>query len=160
DALRAGAHRGRRDGRRRGPVGEPVLLLRLRDVPVLPEAAAEVAAGGPERQHARARIEVVERLLLDRVDAESGRAAVAREVHLAAEVLAHEAEPALPVGHLAEARAEVALDLATLEPVPPPSMNDSWVLHAMILPACSSSSSPDRRTTRRAPSALRRSSTR
>ena len=35
-------------------IREPVHLARLRDVPVLAELAGEVAAGGAERQHARA----------------------------------------------------------------------------------------------------------
>ena len=56
-------------------VHQRVHLARLRDVPVLAELAREVAARGAERQHARAGIEVIERLLLDRIDAEAGRRA-------------------------------------------------------------------------------------
>ena len=57
-----------------------------------------------------ARQEVVERLLLDRVDAEAGRPAVARQHDLVAGAPAHEAQPALPLAQPAVARADVALD--------------------------------------------------
>ena len=80
---------------RRG-VGERVDLLRLRDVPVLAEPAREVAARGAEREHRRSREEVVQRLLLDRVDAEPARAAVGREHDLV--VLAGADEAQRPAG--------------------------------------------------------------
>ncbi|HEY2370293.1 MAG TPA: AmmeMemoRadiSam system radical SAM enzyme [Polyangiaceae bacterium] len=51
---------------------QPVPLPRLRDVVVLAEAAAEIAAGRAEGKHRRAGIEVVQRLLFDRIDAETG----------------------------------------------------------------------------------------
>src|SRR5207302_9672027 len=86
-----------------------VHLARLGDVPVLAELAREVAARGAEGKDARAGIEVVERLLLDRVDAEARRAAVGGEHHAAAFHLADETEAALALVQLAVARAEVAL---------------------------------------------------
>ena len=55
---------------------QPIHLSALRDVVVLTELAREVAAGSTEGEHRRTRQEVVERLLLDRVDAETGGAAV------------------------------------------------------------------------------------
>src|SRR4051812_49259568 len=81
---------------------------RLGDVPVLAEAAAEVAAGGSEREHVRAREEVVERLLLDRIGGEAGGAAVAERPELAAFVLADVAKPRLALADAAVARAERA----------------------------------------------------
>ena len=81
---RDGAAAARAPPLRRSPAGEAcrcsaVELAGLGDVPVLAELAGEVAAGGAEGQHRRAGQEVVERLLLDRIDAEAGRAAVGRE---------------------------------------------------------------------------------
>ena len=67
------------------------------------------------------RVELVQGLLLDRVDAEAGRAAVRGQHHGVALALAHEAEPALPVRQRAVARAEVALHAAVLAKVEPAS---------------------------------------
>jgi hypothetical protein len=55
DARALQALRGVGEGRGRGGVGERVHLARFRDVPVLTEAAAQVAAGRAEREHRRAR---------------------------------------------------------------------------------------------------------
>ncbi len=72
------------DGRGRGVVHQAVHVARFRDVPVLAELAGQIAAGGAEGQHAGAGVEVVERLLLDRVDAKARTAAVGGQQHLAA----------------------------------------------------------------------------
>jgi hypothetical protein len=103
----------------RGLVHQAVHVLRLGDVPVLAELAGEVAAGGAEGKDAAAGEEVVERLLLDGVDAEAGAAPVGGEHDAVAGALAHEAGAALAVAQLAVARAEVALDAAVVEDVPP-----------------------------------------
>ena len=66
----------------------------------------------PNESTLDAGVELVERLLLDGVDAEAARAAVGREHHLVALALADEAEAALAVLEPAVARAEVALDAA------------------------------------------------
>jgi hypothetical protein len=95
-----------------GGVGQRVGVARLRDVVVLAEPTAEVAAGCPEGQHAGAGIKVRQRLLLDRVDAEAGRSAVGGQHHGVVDPLAHEAEPALAGLQGALARAQVALDPA------------------------------------------------
>src|SRR5262249_7805126 len=83
------------------------------------ELAAEVAPGRAERQHRGAGQEVIERLLLDRVDAEARALAVGREDELVAFARAHEAERALAVVQPAVARAEIALDAPVVEGVPP-----------------------------------------
>src|SRR5205823_6249992 len=80
--------------------------------------AREIAAGGAEREHGASGQEVVQRLLLDRVDAEAARAPVRGEHDLAAVAHPDEAEAALPLAKLARARADVALDAAVLEAVP------------------------------------------
>src|SRR5438105_2688706 len=64
---------------------------------------------------------MVERLLLDRVDAEAGRPAVGREDDLVVPAAAHEAQTALPFVQLAIAGAQVALDAPVFETVPVPA---------------------------------------
>src|SRR5918996_180130 len=105
----------------RGLVLKPIELARLGDVPVLAEPAAQIAARGPEGEDAGAGIEVIQRLLFDRVDHEPRRAPVGGEDHPVAEALAHEAEAALTLVKTAVPRTEIALDPPVLERVPPPS---------------------------------------
>ena len=62
---------------------------------------------------------MVERLLLDRVDAEARGAAVGGEHHAAAFHLAHEAKAPLPFVQAAVARAEIALYATVGQRVPP-----------------------------------------
>src|SRR5438876_8593015 len=61
---------------------------------------------------------MVERLLLDRIDAKAGGAPVGRKQNLIVLPRAHEAQAALPLMQLAIARAYVALDTAILQPMP------------------------------------------
>src|SRR5262249_61234002 len=86
-----------------------------RNAPVTAELASEVATGGAEGQHRRAGEKVIERLLLDRIDAKAGRAAVRGKQDLVVLARAHEAEAALAFVQLAIARAQVALDAAGLQ---------------------------------------------
>jgi len=78
--------------RRRGGLGREELAvldlvgLGLGDLPVLAVQAAEVAAGGGEREGFAAGGEVVERLLLDRVDVYGAGVAVGQAVKLAVHV--------------------------------------------------------------------------
>jgi hypothetical protein len=55
------------NGLGRGAVHESVHVARLADIRILTELAREVAASGAERQYARARVEMIERLLLNRM---------------------------------------------------------------------------------------------
>src|SRR5439155_9153817 len=119
DPLAAGAERQLDDLRRRGGLARVLVDLRLADVPVLAELAAEVAARRPEGEDARAGKEVVERLLLDGIDGEAGRAPVARAPQLSAPILADVAEARLPLADETVARAERAEELAALPGVPP-----------------------------------------
>src|SRR4029077_2235043 len=118
---------------RRRLIGEGVELARLADVPVLAELAGQVAAGGPERQQRGARQEVVQRLLLDRIDTEPARPPPGGEHDPVVLASPHEAEPPLPFEQLAEPRAEVALDPPVVERVPVLRGNraggDGCVLH-------------------------------
>jgi hypothetical protein len=60
-----------------------------------------------------------ERLLLDGIDAETGRAPVGREDEAVVLARPHEAEAPLPFREAALARAQVALDPPVVEPGPP-----------------------------------------
>ena len=71
---------------------------------------------------------MIERLLLDRIDAEARRAAVGGEHHRVAVALAHEAGAALALVQPAVARTQVALDAPVVEPVPPAA---GMVAHAL-----------------------------
>jgi hypothetical protein len=62
---------------------------------------------------------MIERLLLDRIDAEARRAPVGREHHRVAHARANEACAALTLVQLAVAGAEIALHAAIVEAMPP-----------------------------------------
>src|SRR6516225_6892119 len=106
------------NGLGRGAVHESVHVTRLADIRILTELAGEVAASGAERQHARARVEMIERLLLNRIDAKARRTSIGRQDHLVALAHSHEAEAALPLMQFAVPRADVALDPSVVDPVP------------------------------------------
>ena len=99
--------------------GVHLVGFRFRDVPVLAEEATHVAAGRAQRQNLRAGEEVVERLLLDRVNLQRGGLRVAQVVERAAAVHADEAEAHLPVADVAMPRAQVAVQLAVALGFPP-----------------------------------------
>jgi hypothetical protein len=119
DALAAHALGRGGDALGTGAGHEPVHVARFRDIPVLAELAGEIAAGGAEGEDGTARVELIERLFLDGVDAEAGTAPVGGQHHGAGVHLAHEAGAALAFVQLAVARAKVALDAAIVERVPP-----------------------------------------
>src|SRR5262249_21938110 len=92
------------------------------------EPAAEVAAGRPEGQHGRTRQEVIERLLLDGINAKAAGAAVRGQHDLPVLACPHEAEAALPFVELAQARAQVTLDAPVFESVPVAGRNDRGIV--------------------------------
>lgn len=61
---------------------------------------------------------MVERLLFNRVDAESAGTAIGREHDLVVLARPNEAQPALPLAQFAEARANIALNAAVIDFVP------------------------------------------
>ena len=61
---------------------------------------------------------MIQRFLLDRIDAEAAGAAVSVEPHLSVFDAAHEAQTALAVVHLAGTRTDVALNSSVIEAVP------------------------------------------
>ena len=97
------------DGFRRGLVGQRIHLAGLADVPILTKPAAQVAACRPEGEHGRARQKMVQRLLLDGINAEATGAAVGGQHNLAALVHAHKAETPLPFVQPAASGTQVAL---------------------------------------------------
>ena len=115
------------DGLRGRLIRQGVELAGFGDVPVLTEATSEVAASRPKRQHRGPRIEVVQRLLLDGVDAEAAGAAVGRENHFAVQAAADEAQPTLALAKPAEARAQIALHAAVVELMPVASRDDAGI---------------------------------
>src|SRR5262249_34167320 len=110
DATASERARGARDGGRLGALGQDVDLARVADVPVLAEVAGQVAARGAERQHGRAGQEVIERLLLDGIDAEAARAPPRGEHDGVVLASAHEAKSPLTLVQSAGAGTHVALD--------------------------------------------------
>ena len=117
DARATEALRRRRQHLRRRTIRQRIHLARLAHVPVLTELAGEIAARRAERKHRGAGQEMIQRFLLDRIDAEAARAAVGVEPDLAALHASHEAQTALTLMHLAGARTHVALDAAVVERV-------------------------------------------
>ena len=85
------------------------------DIPVLAKCAGQIASGSTKRQHRGAGQEVVQRLLLDGVDAVAAGAAVRRGDDRVGLAGPHEAQPALTLVQSACPRADVALDPAVIE---------------------------------------------
>ena len=83
---------------------------RLGDLPVLAEDAVERAADGRDRVRERARVDVEQRLLLDRVQAGRGHGAVGQAPQGPVTVLAHAADPVAPGPHQAAVGADAAAD--------------------------------------------------
>ena len=107
-----------RDGFRGRRIGQSIDLPRLADVPVLTELASKIAPGRSERQDRRSRQEVIQRLLLDRIDAKSAGSPVGRQDDLTAFAGAHETEAPLALLQFAKARTQIALDTPVVEAMP------------------------------------------
>jgi hypothetical protein len=113
------------DDLRQRLIREGVDLARLADVPVLAEPAAQVATRGAEGEDRGPGQEVVQRLLLDGVNAIAARTAEGREHDLVTTASPDEAQTTLSVRQLTTARAHVALELAVLERVPVARADDA-----------------------------------
>ncbi len=106
-------------------IGEGIHFFRLADIPVLAEFARQVATSSAERQHARPGIKMIERLLLDGINAKAGRTAVSGEHHGVIQTLAYEAGAALAFVQPAIARTQIALNATVIQPMP----IFSWEVH-------------------------------
>ncbi len=111
-------------------VGQPVDLPRLRDVPVLAEPTRQVAARGPERQHRAARQKMIERLLLDRIHAETARPTVRRQRHLVGHPTPDEAQTPLTLVQPTGPRAHIALHPAVVQRMPMTTRHRVAILEA------------------------------
>ena len=87
-----------------------VMLSRLRDLPVLTEGAAQVAAIKPSREQQLSRSPAGERLLLDGVERKRGDVAIACGHNAPAHVASSTAAPHATLGDAAGVRADVAGD--------------------------------------------------
>jgi len=96
-----------------------LILPRFRDVPVLAEETAHVAAGGPHAEDARSGKKMIERLFFDGINLERSGRAVAKAVEFAVSIDSNEAEARLSGMNMAMARAEVAVDSAAGLRFPP-----------------------------------------
>jgi hypothetical protein len=107
------------------------------------ELARQIAPGRPEGQHARARQEMIERLLLYRIDTETARAAIGEQFDLSAFGPANEAQSTLAFAQLARSWADIALHPAIVQGVPVLRLDDRavrslrrkrlWPVHAPIM---------------------------
>jgi hypothetical protein len=112
------SHRGFRDRLGHGGIGQRVPFARLGDVPVLAELAGQVAARRAEAEHRCARQEMIERLLLDGIDAIPARPAIGGQNDPVVGARPHKAQPPLALIKLAKARTQIALDAPVLQRVP------------------------------------------
>lgn len=99
-------------GRSRRPSGGDPKLPELGDLPVLAEGAEKVAPHGAHGEDAFPGVEVVEGLLLHRVQVKGGRLAVGDQVEPTPEVAPHPALPRPALGEGAVVGAGPALDKA------------------------------------------------
>lgn len=109
---------GVRDGLGGGMFSKPIKLAGFGNVPVLAKSTRQIAACRPERQRRGSRQEVVERLFLDRVDAEARGTAVGSQDHAPVVVCANEAQAALAFVKLAEPWTQIALNSALAQLMP------------------------------------------
>src|ERR1700730_8136474 len=86
-----------------------LIVAGLRNIPVLAEEAAHVAAGSAHAEYARTWQKMIQRLLLDGIDLECGRRAITQAVKLAAFIDADETESRLTRNDVAVARAKIAV---------------------------------------------------
>ena len=92
DTAAARAQRSLGNSFRRRFMTQSLDLARFRDIPVLAEFAAQIAARCSERQDRRARKKMIERFLLDGVDAKPSASPVGIEHHLPLAILAYKAK--------------------------------------------------------------------
>src|SRR5207245_4150805 len=92
---------------------------RFRNVPVLAEKAAHIAARGAHAEDARAGQKVIERLFLDGINLQRGGRAMSQVIEFSALIDADEAESRLSRMNVAMPRAKVAVDAAGRFRLPP-----------------------------------------
>ena len=96
-----------------------MVCLCLRDVKILAELAAHVAASRTHRQYPRPRKEMVERLLLDGIHGQSSGPTIAELNQSSAFVLADEAKSRLALSYVTVPRTEIAMQAPVRHGLPP-----------------------------------------
>ncbi len=96
-----------------------LVRTRLRNVPILAEEAAHVAAGRAHGKNARSRQKMIKRLFLDGIDLNGGGRSVTETVELAAFVHAYETESRLPIADMAMPRTKIAMRFVVRLGFPP-----------------------------------------
>ena len=101
-----------------GPGKTCMFMGPLGDLIILAMQAAEVASDRCNRQAARTGMEVVQRLLFDRVDVFSNRATIDKGVELAVMIFSNSATPPPAIDDQAVKTAEIAADLVISDSIP------------------------------------------
>ncbi len=96
-----------------------LIVMGLRDVPVLAEEAAHVAAGGAQAEDSGARKEMIQGLFLNGVNLERGGCTVAKIEELSILIDADEAETGLAVANVAVSGTEIAMNAVARFGFPP-----------------------------------------
>src|ERR1700680_1902344 len=96
-----------------------LIVPRLRNIPVLAEEAAHIAARRAHAENARARQKMVQRLFLDGINLQRRRRAISQAVKLAAFIDADETKSSLAGIDVAVARTKIAVNAAVSFRFPP-----------------------------------------
>src|SRR6202140_361837 len=96
-----------------------LIVPRLRNIPVLAEEAAHIAARRAHAENARARQKMVQRLFLDGINLQRRRRAISQAVKLAAFIDADETKSSLAGIDVAVARTKIAVNAAVCFRFPP-----------------------------------------
>jgi hypothetical protein len=96
-----------------------LILMRFGNIPVLAEETAHIAARGTHAEDARAGQEMIQGLLLDRINLQSSRRTITKAEEFSVLIDADEAETGLAVADVAVSRAEIAMDAVICFGFPP-----------------------------------------
>src|SRR5437879_2377056 len=94
---------------------------RFRDVPVLTEEAAHVAACRAHAEDARARQKMIQRLLFDGIHLQRGGRTVSQAIEFSILIDAYETKPRLAGADVAVPRTKIAVDFPRRLQLPPTS---------------------------------------
>src|SRR6266702_3180297 len=96
-----------------------LVRTRFRNVPVLTEETAHVAAGRAHAEHARARQPMIQRLFFDGVNLQRGRCPISQVIEFSVLIEANEAEARLAGMDVAMARTKIAVNSPVRFRLPP-----------------------------------------
>src|SRR6266699_4237068 len=94
-------------------LGMHLVRTGFRNVPVLTEETAHVAAGRAHAEHARARQKMIQRLFLDGVNLQRGRCPISKVIEFSVLIDANEAESGLARMDMAMARTKIEIGRAS-----------------------------------------------